>query len=388
MATKPAAYEVKNGKASSSPEPSSQDEKRPVFCVMGAGHGGLAMAGHLGLMGFEVRLFNRTRARIAALRIQGGVDVTGEDVDGFGRVVLATDNAGEALEGADVIMVVVPATGHEYMAEVCAPHLRAGQIVVLNPGRTFGALAFYQALKRRECEASVMIAETQTFLYASRITGPGQVHIFRVKNSIPFATLSAHRIPECLATVRRAFPQFVPGDNVFKTSFNNIGSVFHPTIMLLNTGWVEDIADFEFYHQGVTQSVGQVLEKLDAERVAVAAALGFQAMTAREWLYYAYDAVGKTLREAMRANMGYRGILAPHRTEMRYITEDIPCSLVPMSSLGRKFGVPTPAMDSVITLACAMHGQDYVAEGRTVETLGIADMDLKQLRMLAIGEMA
>jgi opine dehydrogenase len=137
----------------------------------------------------------------------------------------------------------------------------------------------------------------------------------------------------------------------------------------------------------VTQSVAHILEKLDAERVAVAAALGFQAMTAREWLYYAYDAVGKDLREAMRANQGYRGILAPHRTEMRYITEDIPCSLVPMSSLGKKFGVATPVMDSLITLASSMHGLDYHAEGRTVEKLGIADLDLKQIRMLAIGEM-
>ena len=365
----------------------AREDPRPVFCVMGAGHGGLAMAGHLGIMGFEVRLYNRSATRITGVRIRGGIDVTGEDVDGFGRIALATNDPGEAIDGADVVMVVVPATGHEDMAEVSAPHLRAGQIVVLNPGRTFGALAFYQALERNNCAADVVIAETQTFLYASRITGPAQVHIFRVKNSIPFATLHAHRIPDCLAVVRKAFPQFVPGDSVFKTSFNNIGAVFHPAIMLMNTGWVEDIADFEFYHQGVTQSVAHILEKLDAERVAVAAALGFQAMTAREWLYYAYDAVGKDLREAMRVNLGYRGILAPHRTEMRYITEDIPCSLVPMSSLGKKFGVETPVMDSLITLACSMHGLDYYAEGRTVEKLGIADLDLKQIRMLAIGEM-
>lgn len=365
---------------------SCENGKRPVFCVMGAGHGGLAMAGHLGLMGFEVRLFSRSFARVASVRMRGGVDVTGDEVDGFGKVVLATDNAAEALDGVDVVMVVVPATGHENVAQICAPHLKAGQIVVLNPGRTMGALAFYQALKREECETSVMIAETQTFLYASRITGPAQVHIFRVKNSIPLATLRAHKIPECLAVIRKAFPQFVPGDSVFKTSFNNIGAVFHPAIMLLNTGWVEDVSDFEFYHQGVTPSVARILEAIDAERVAVAGAMGFHAMTAREWLYYAYDAVGRDLREAMRANLGYRGILAPHRTEMRYITEDIPCSLVPIASLGKKFGIPTPVIDSLVTLACAMHERDYYAEGRTVESLGIADADLKFLRMLAIGE--
>ena len=362
------------------------NEKRPIFCVMGAGHGGLAMAGHLGLMGFEVRIYNRSVERIIPVQVRGGIDVTGE-VDGFGSVALATDDPGQALDGADVIMVVVPATGHEHIAELCAPHLKSGQIVVLNPGRTFGALAFFQALRQHGCESDATIAETQTFLYASRITGPAQVHVFRVKNSIPLATRRAHQIPDCLAVVRQAFPQFVPGDSVFKTSFNNIGAVFHPAIMLLNTGWVEDPIDFEFYHQGVTESVARILEKIDAERVAVAAALGFHATTAKEWLYYAYDAVGRSLREAMRANLGYRGILAPHRTEMRYVTEDIPCSLVPMSSIGRKFGVPVPVIESLVTLACAMHDRDYRAEGRTVEKLGIADFDLKQIRMLAIGEM-
>jgi len=362
-------------------------EKRPIFCVMGAGHGGFAMAGHLALMGFEVRLFNRTAERLSGVCMRGGIDVTGEDVSGFGHIALATDHAGEAMDGADVVMVVVPATGHEYMARACAPHLKNGQIVILNPGRTFGAIAFYQELKRLSCGADICIGETQTFLYASRITGPAQVHIFRVKNSIPLATLHAHQIPDCLATIRKALPQFVPGDSVFKTSFNNIGAVFHPAILLLNTGWVEDLTDFEFYYQGVTPSVANILQSLDAERVAVAAALGFRAMTARQWLYMAYDAVGQDLREAMRANLGYRGILAPHRTEMRYITEDIPCSLVPMSSLGRKFGVALPVMDSLITLASAMHGRNYYEEGRTVETLGIAGLDLKQLRRLAIGEM-
>jgi opine dehydrogenase len=361
-------------------------KERPVFAVLGAGHGGLAMAGHLGIMGFDVRLFNRTTARLEAVIARGGVEVEGEEIHGFGPVTLASSEMAEVIRGADVIMVVVPATAHHFMAERCAPHLRDGQTVVLNPGRTLGAIAFVQALRHFGCQADVTVAETQTFLYASRITGPGQARIFRIKNSIPLATVRAHRIPRCLALIRTAFPQFVPGDSVFKTSFNNIGAVFHPALMILNTGWVEDPSDFEFYYQGTTPSVATVLEALDAERVAVAAALGFQAMTAREWLYFAYDAVGATLGQAIHANPGYRGILAPHRMEMRYLTEDVPCSLVPMSSLGRKFGVETPIMDALIVLASAIHRKDYRKEGRTVESLGIAHLDLKQLRLLAIGE--
>jgi opine dehydrogenase len=359
---------------------------KPVFCVMGAGHGGLAMAGHLALKGFEVRLYNRTDARLEAVRAMGGVEITSVEGVALGPIAAASSDAGPLLDGADIVMVVVPATGHAFIAQQCAPHLKDGQLVVLNPGRTFGALEFRQTLRRCGCGAAVRIAETQTFIYASRVIGPAQARIFGVKNSIPVATISAHQIPESLALLRKAYPQFIPGDNTLKTSFNNIGAVFHPAIMLLNTGWVEDPTDFEFYFQGVTSSVARVLEAADAERVAVAAALGIQAFSAREWLYLSYDAVGRSIHAAIHANPGYRGILAPHVMEMRYLTEEIPCSLVPMSSVGRKFGVATPVMDSLIGLGSVMHERDYTAEGRTLESLGLAQLSLQQLRRLAIGE--
>ncbi|MBN2356099.1 NAD/NADP octopine/nopaline dehydrogenase family protein [candidate division KSB1 bacterium] len=362
------------------------NDEKPVFCVVGAGHGGMAMAGHLALLGFQVYLLNRSAERLSPVRERGGIDVTGAAA-GFAKTVMATDKPEEAVPHADVIMVVVPATGHRTVAEMCAPHLRPEQIVILNPGRTFGAIEFYQVLRRFNGCPDVIVGETQTFLYASRITGPGQVRIFRIKNSVPLATVQAHLIPPTVAVIRRAFPQFVPGDNVFKTSFNNIGAVFHPALTILNAGWIEDRSDFEFYHQGASSSIVSVLEKIDAERVQVAAALGIQAITAREWLYFAYDAVGKNLLEAMRDNVGYSGILAPHRTQMRYITEDVPCSLVPISSLGHQLSVATPAMDALIELASVMHGVEYREIGRNMKRIGIDQLSIKELRLMAIGEL-
>ena len=37
------------------------------YTVIGAGHGGRAMAAHLALMGFTVTLYNRTPDRVAAI---------------------------------------------------------------------------------------------------------------------------------------------------------------------------------------------------------------------------------------------------------------------------------------------------------------------------------
>lgn len=360
-------------------------EGMPTFCVAGAGHGGMAMAAHLALTGCKVNLFNRTDARLEPVRERGGIDVTGE-IHGFASLSRVTSAPEEAASDADVLMVVVPATAHRDMVERFAPHVKDGQILVLNPGRTGGALEAAQVLRERNPSARPYIAETQTLLYASRVTNPGQVHIFRIKNSVPLATLPSYQVADVLPVIRKALPQFVPGNNVLQTSLDNIGAVFHPAITILNAGRIEDThGDFQYYVQGVTPAVAAVLEAIDRERVAVAAALGIRANTAREWLYLAYDAAGKTLLDAMRANPGYAGISAPGTVAHRYISEDVPASLVPIASMGEMFGVPCPAMRSIITLASAMHGVDYWAEGRTVDRLGLRGMSVKDIRFLVAG---
>jgi opine dehydrogenase len=355
------------------------------IAVLGAGHGGMAMAGHLSLMGHKVNLFNRGEERLCGVKSSGAIEITGE-VSGFGKINLVTNSIQEAIKDVEMIMVVVPASGHSWIAENIAPHLADGQIIVLHPGRTLGALEFKQILFRKNVTADIIIAEAQTFIYASRATGPSQAKIFRIKNSIPVASVRAHLIPKVINRLRKFYPQFVPGDNIFKTSFENIGSVFHPALCILNSGWIEHDSDYQFYHEGATSSVTRVLEKIDEERVSVAEALGIRAITARQWLYMAYSTSGNTLYEAMQKNIGYRGILAPRTLKIRYMEEDIPFSLVPMASIGKMFGVNTPTINSIINLGSVLNSTDYWSQGRTVESLGINGLTLRDLRLIAIGE--
>jgi opine dehydrogenase len=356
-----------------------------AIAVIGAGHGGMAMAGHLALMGHKVNLFNRGEERLWGVKKSGAIEITGE-IEGFGELNLATNSAQEAIKDAELIMVVVPAYGHKWVAESLAPYLADGQIIVLHPGRTLGALEFRQILNEKGVTADVVVAEAQTFLYASRATGPSQAHIFRIKNSIPVASVRAHLIPNVIKKLRRFYPQFVPGDNIFKTSFENIGSVFHPALCVLNSGWVEHDIDFQFYHEGATTSVTKVLEKVDEERVRVAESLGIRAITARQWLYMAYSAAGNTLYEAMQKNTGYRGILAPKTLRMRYMEEDIPFSLVPIASVGKMFNIDTPTIDAIIRIGSALNSSDYWSNGRTTDSLGITGLSLRDIRLIAIGE--
>lgn len=354
------------------------------IAVIGAGHGGKAMAAEMAVRGYTVRLYNRSYEHIEDIAARGGIEVTLEDGQQvFGPIPYVTSDMAFALAGAKLVMIVVPASAHRDIALACAPHLRDGQIVVLNPGRTGGALEFRSVLRENNCTADVIIAETETFLFASRSNGPAQAQIFRRKNTVPLAALPSARTSEVLDVLQEVYPQFIIAPNVLYTSLNNMGAVFHPALTLLNAGWIEATGgQFEFYIDGVTPSTAQLLERLDRERVTVATALGIRAQSARDWLARAYSAYGNNLHQAIHANPGYRGITAPRTLRHRYIFEDVPYSLVPISELGKRFGVDVWGMESMIQIACVIDGVDYRHRGRTLERMGLVGLSLREITRL------
>jgi len=204
--------------------------------------------------------------------------------------------------------------------------------VILHPGRTLGAIEFNRVLDEKGCTNGVTIAETQTFIYASRSDGPANARIFRIKDAVPLAALPATETSRVLEKLALAYPQFIDGGDVLQTGINNIGAIFHPTISIFNAGWIEATkGELQFYLDGVTPTVARLMEVMDRERVTVASAVGVKAVTAREWLRMAYNADGENLYEAIHNQPGYRGINAPATLSHHYLTEDIPMSLVPIA---------------------------------------------------------
>jgi opine dehydrogenase len=352
------------------------------FVVIGAGHGGKAMAAHLALKGMQVNLYNRTFEHIEVIRKRKGIDLDGPDpsLKGFAKLNLITADMSEALQGMHMIMVVVPSSAHADIAKAAAPHLKSGQVIVLHPGRTCGALEFAKVLRDEGCKADLTIAEAETFIYASRSDGPAQARIFRIKEAVPLAALPANRTQCVLDSICHVYPQYIDGVNVLHTGLNNMGAIFHPALTILNTGWIEHThGDYQFYIDGVTPSVARVLEVLDRERVTVASSLGIRARTAQEWLKLAYDTVGADLHEAIHNQPGYYGIKAPPTLNHRYIFEDVPMSLVPIASLGMRFGVSVRGMESIIRLGSIIHRTDFWRRGRTVEKLGLEQWSVSEL---------
>lgn len=352
------------------------------FAVIGAGNGGKAMAAHMALKGQKVMLYNRTPSKIEAIKELGGIQLRSFEggPNGFGELMKASSDYGEIIPEADVIMVVVPSSAHADVAMRIHPYLRDGQIIILHPGRTGGAVQVNKVLLDAGLRAKVTIAEAETFIYASRSEGPAEARIFRVKDAVPLAALPATSTRMVLTALKPVYPQFIDGINVLHTGLNNMGGIFHPALTLLNAGWIERTGgDFQFYIDGVTKSTARVLQVLDRERVTVASAMGIQARSALEWLQISYNVYGETLNEAIHDQEGYYGIMAPKSLNHRYIFEDVPMSLVPLASFAKRYGVSVRGMESMIQTANFVHQTDYWTRGRTLEKLGIARMSVGEL---------
>lgn len=349
--------------------------------VLGAGNGGHAFAGDLARRGYPVWVYNKFASEIVDLQAAGGVSLEGA-IEGLGHLELVTTDIAAVVPEADVILVVVPATAHAAMAEACAPHLRDGQVIVLNPGRTGGALEFRQVLGSCGLERQVLVAEAQTLLFACRISGPARVRVNSIKRQVSLAALPACDTPRVLEVLHPLYPQFVAARDVLETGLDNIGAVFHPGPVVLSAARIESGVPFEFYRD-ITPSVARFLEAIDEERLAVARAFGVGATSAAEWLERSYEGVqGATLYERIRSNPAYAGIAAPSSIETRYVLEDVPTGLVPIASLGRLAGLEMRAMAGLADVCCALCKRDFWRDGRNLQRLGIAGLTVDEAREL------
>jgi opine dehydrogenase len=84
------------------------------FAVIGAGHGGKAIAAHLAIKGFSVNLYNRTLMRIKPIIKLKGIELEGE-VNGFGKLNKVSNRMQDVIKDVDIVMVVVPANAHASM---------------------------------------------------------------------------------------------------------------------------------------------------------------------------------------------------------------------------------------------------------------------------------
>ncbi|HEY8495867.1 MAG TPA: NAD/NADP octopine/nopaline dehydrogenase family protein [Limnochordales bacterium] len=354
------------------------------FAVIGAGNGGRALAGHLRLAGHDVILYNRDdrdeyEQLLKPIVDTGAIEVVGA-IEGVARGVEVTTSLQTAVQGADTVVVVVPAIAHQALAAQMAPFLAPGQTILLTPGRTFGAYEFLSVLRANGCPHRLTIGETYSLPYAARLRPGNQVVVAQQKDWIPVATIPAGDVHGVVDTLKPLFPGLLPQEHVLYTSLLNLGAMFHPAGTLLNASRIElQGGGFPFYTEGMTPAVCRVIERMDAERRAIAARFGLDLPSAVEMTAKAYGVSGGNLYAVLQANTAYEVGHAPTSLTHRYVYEDTNTGLVPMVSLADLVGVPVPTMRAMVELACAMTGTDFWQTGRNVQRLGLTYRDPEEL---------
>lgn len=348
------------------------------ICVLGAGNGGQAIAGFLSMQGYEVALYDIVEEKLNELKVLGGIRLEGRII-GFGKISCITTRVAEAVEGAEIIMVATIANAHKVVAQSIAPYVVDGQVIILNPGRTCGALVFKQALVDAGCKARFYLAEAQTLVYACRLVKNGTVNVIGIKDEVLLAALPSSDTDYVLGRINPLYPSFMKTSNVLRTSLENIGAIFHPCVLLFNAATIERNEVFWFYRD-MTEQIASFIEKFDAERLAVGKAYGIDLLGVNEWIKFAYkDTAGNTLCERMRNNPAYHDIKSPSTIFSRQLTEDIPTGVLPIMELGKAAGVDTPLLESMIHICEALLGLDLHTNGRNLKNLGLAGKTKQEL---------
>ncbi len=347
------------------------------IAILGAGNGGCAAAADLTLRGFEVRLFSRSEKTLLPIMQRGGITLVEGGEKKFAGLFFVSPLIIPVVNGADLIIISAPAVAHEYLANSVAPHLSDGQIILLNPGHTGGCLHFAQLLRNAASPARVKLCETVTLTFICRMPRPAEVEVYRRTTNLRCAAFPGDDTSELVTEIAAVFPHVIAAKNVLETGFSNINAIMHPAGMLGNAGWIEQTGGgFYFYRQGVTPAIAAWIEAVDRERLEIVNRLGINPLRFIDIFYQA----GLTSREAQASGSVYRAITEsePNRTiksppglDHRYIREDVGYGLVPMSEIGRLFGVRTPVMGALISLASSAIGVDFRREGLTLEKMGL-----------------
>lgn len=349
--------------------------------VLGAGNGGQALAGHLALLGRDVVLYEHPdfSEKVEAIRKQGScIELEGK-ITGKGHLVSATSDIEEAMKHGDIIFFIVPSYAQESLLDLSIPFMRPGQTLVFVPGN-FGSLVARKKLLDTALDGRVFLAETDTLPYACRQKAPGCISVWGIKQYLWISALPSSNIETVLPSLRPVFPiQMTPLKNILNISFANTNMILHCPTMIMNAGRIEsDDVGFQFYIQGMTRSVCRVMEGMDKERLQVGERFGLSLISEYEDAVASYGSTKKhgTLFDVLHNSpiYGGHGIDSPKNMEFRYLSEDVPFLLVPVSEFGSLAGIETPLIDSIILLAETVNDSNYRENGRTLEAMGLGGM--------------
>ena len=315
------------------------------FAVLGLGRTGHTFSSYLIDKKQEMTAWDRDPSK-AAIVAENGIECDGA-LNGLFRP-RATADLAQAVDGAEYILVLTLAGGHRDVANGLRGKLRRGQTVIVF-NSNWGAYEFHNILGEEAAAKDVVIAETGGMFLMSNLARPGRCTLRAVKKSMSLASIPAGKAEAVVAGLADIFPQLRPAANVLETSFNASNPILHAPITLFNLARMENGENYKYYMDGASPAVVRYIERIDAERLHVAKALGIEGESCLDIVNAAWGGSHTSLYEALRAS--YPNSVGPKSPDLdyRFITEDIPYGIAPIQILGQRFGVATPYIDALLT---------------------------------------
>lgn len=351
--------------------------------IFGAGNGAHALAGDLAARNFDVTLWENPNfsQNIEHLkRSHNAINVIGE-INGTFKLKSVTTDAAEAVKDAEIIFVIMPSFGQEAAFDYMAPHIKEGQLIFIMPGN-FGSLSLYARLKKLGVADKVIIGESDTIPYATRLTADKTSDIFGIKSTMSASAMPASKTSVMIKKLKHVLPlklQALP--SVIAVALTNTNMIIHCPTMIMNAGRIETGARFRFYNDGMSESVCHVMEKMDNERIEVAKTFGYDLLTEFESAMSIYSldhSKYKTLHDIFSSHPVYSKMGADSPTSIghRYLTEDVPYLLSPLSELGKTAGIPMPTVNAIIDLAGIVNMTDFRENCRGLQKLGLTGLSM------------
>jgi opine dehydrogenase len=355
------------------------------IAVLGGGNGSFAAAGDFALQGHDVRLWRRDVGAVAEHRTAGSRIIL-KDSNGRHDVQLAlvTTDTAEAVRDAELILCPVPAFAQPDIASQLAPHLGDGQVVFLPPA-TFGSMIFAKAAHDAGNRARLSFAETGTLPWLARKHGPFEVAITIRAKRLPVGVLPLGAASHALDVIERAFPGAIePCGDALSAALMNAGPIIHPPLIVMNACPIEHFERWDIHKEGTQASIRLVTDALDAERIAVREGLGYggphfplahhYGCEGEQWMY------GRGSHDRLTDSGDWRERIV--LTEHRYMREDLQLGLSFLVSAGKLALVATPLAQAFLAIGGAICGEDFLAGGRTLASLGLGHLDRGQLQRL------
>ncbi|MGL6197382.1 MAG: NAD/NADP octopine/nopaline dehydrogenase family protein [Lachnospiraceae bacterium] len=344
--------------------------------VIGGGSTGLTAAAWLTMRGFLVTLFDESRFAPVLDEIEpaGGILLRGKAGKGLYRPVKVTTEAKEAVPGAELILVCVPARRHREVAEMIAPYVDEGTDILISPGN-LGSFIFQAVFAEAGVEQRARISELEGNICPCRITSPAECTVGLPIRKKRVACLQGSLTEQVIERLEGVL-ELEANSNVLEGALLSGNYVLHiGTCVISATAIEKKGSDFIMFQDAITPASIHLAALIQEERQQLVSAIGLcQRDSASEFLQKLYD-----WRQHPEYDV-FRTLEGPDSVSHRYIDEDAYTCAALALSIAERLNISMPVLRSIVTLASGFNSVDYLAEGRTLENLGFsADMSVADI---------